>query len=448
MKNNQLATFSSRYIWMLIIPLFIEQVLSVTIGMADTIMVASVGEEAVSGIALVDSISILLIQLFSSFATGGAVIASQYLGKKEVDKAKKSAKALMEITILVSLVILVIGLVGNKRLLRLIFGNITQGVLNNADTYFIFILISYPFLGIINSANALFRSMGKSTITMVVSLIINVINIAGNAILIFGFNMGTAGAGIASLVSRVVGAVILLVVLCNNKHEIHIERFFHLEWNHNIVSKIVNIAVPSGIEGSIFQLGKIMVQAFIAGFGTASIAANATVNNICGFSNIPGVVIGLASITIIGQCCGARRFDSAMYYAKRLLLGTYLVMAITCTFFYFTTPMLVQFYNLSLEGSTLAVSANRACLLWTLAIWPLAFTVPNFIKATGDAKYTMVISISSMWIFRIFFSYLLGVKLGYGLMGVMYGMFFDWICRAIFFTYHFFVSHWQKREIV
>ena len=199
MKNNQLATFSSRYIWMLIIPLFIEQVLSVTIGMADTIMVASVGEEAVSGIALVDSISILLIQLFSSFATGGAVIASQYLGKKEVDKAKKSAKALMEITILVSLVILVIGLVGNKRLLRLIFGNITQGVLNNADTYFIFILISYPFLGIINSANALFRSMGKSTITMVVSLIINVINIAGNAILIFGFNMGTAGAGIASL---------------------------------------------------------------------------------------------------------------------------------------------------------------------------------------------------------------------------------------------------------
>ncbi len=445
MKDNKLQIFTPKYITFLIIPLFIEQLLTLTIGMADTIMVATAGEEAVSGIALVDSISVLLIMLFSSFATGGAVIASQYIGAKNEDKARKAAKTLMEITIIVSLFILAIGLIGNRHLLRFIFGDITQAVLDAADVYFFFILLSYPFLAIINSANALFRSMGKSTITMVVSVVINVINISGNAILIFGYNMGTAGAGIASLLSRIVGATILLIVLCSKKHPIHIESPLKLEWNSHMAKKIVNIAVPSGIEGSIFQLGKILVQSMIASFGTASIAANATVNNINGFANTPGVVIGLASVTIIGQCCGAKNYESAMYYAKRLLLGSFSVMFITCSIFLFAAPTLVSFYNLSAEGTRIAISVNRHCLIWTIAIWPLAFTVPHFIRATGDAKYPMVISITSMWIFRIIFSYFLGIKMQLGLLGVTYGMFFDWICRSIFFTYHFFKRKWIKK---
>lgn len=449
MAEKQLKLFTPKYIAFLIIPLLIEQVLSMTIGMADTIMVAGVGEEAVSGIALVDSISILLIILFSSFGTGGAVIVSQYIGKNDYKKANIAAKGLMELTVLISVFILAIGLVGNKALLRLIFGNVSVGVLDNADTYFIYILLSYPFLGIINSSNALFRSMGKSSITMFVSFIINIINISGNAILIFGYKMGAQGAGIASLASRIVGAIILLFFLANKKALIHIDRMLHFEWDSKIFKRIINIAVPAGLEGSIFQLGKILVQSLIASFGTASITANATVNNICGFANIPGAVIGLASITIIGQCCGAKKFESAMYYGKQFLLLSYVIMAITCIFFYFATPFLVSFYNLSQEGTELAIYVNRLCLIWTLFIWPLAFTVPNFVKATGNAKYPMVVSISCMWLFRIGFSYFLGRVLNLGLVGAMYGMFFDWIFRSIFFTHYFFKGKkWFDKEIV
>ena len=443
---KSIKIFTPKYIIFLIIPLLIEQLLTLTIGMADTIMVASCGESSVSGIALVDSISTLLINLFSSFATGGAVIASQYIGAKKNEKACIAAKNLIIITILVSASILIVGLIGNKNILRLIFGNITSEVLAAAEAYFILILCSYPFLALINSCNALFRAMGKSTITMVVSLLINLINISGNAIFIFIFGMGTRGAGLASLISRIVGAAILLIVLCNKKHPVHINSPLKLEWNSHIARKITSIAIPAGIEGSIFQLGKVLVQSMITTFGTASIAANAAVNNINSFANMPGAVIGLASVTIIGQCCGAQNYKAALYYAKRLLTAAYGIMFLTCILFFALTKPLVSLYNLSAEGTAIAIEVNYHCLIWSIAIWPLAFTMPNFIRATGDAKFPMVVSISSMWIFRIFFSYFLGVKFGYGLLGVTYGMFMDWICRASFFTHHFFKGKWMHKE--
>ena len=312
--------FTPSYLRSLIVPLFFEQLLTITIGMADTIMVAAVGEASVSGISLVDSISNLFIQLFSAFATGGAVVASQYMGRRDRISACKAAKQLVYITIIFSGVISAACLAGNRHLLRLIFGTIELDVMNAAENYFIFIVISYPFLALCNSCNALCRSMGRSRITMTVSLVMNVINIGGNAILIYIFGLGTAGAGIASFASRVVGATIMLVVVCNRKLEIHVDRLFRFEWNGMMVRKILRIGLPSGIENSTFHIGKILVQSLVSTFGTPSIAANAVINNITSFANIPGSVIGMASITVIGQCCGARRIDQAKYYARLLMV--------------------------------------------------------------------------------------------------------------------------------
>ena len=407
--------FTPSYLRALIIPLLFEQILTITIGMADTIMVAAVGEASVSGISLVDSISNLFIQLFSAFATGGAV--GHHISF-------------------------------NRHLLRLLFGSIEADVMTAAENYFIFIVLSYPFLALCNSCNALCRSMGKSKITMTVSLIMNIINIGGNAILIYGVGLGTAGAGIASLASRIAGAAIMLIVVCNTKLEIHIDRLFKLEWNGAMVKKILRIGLPSGVENSTFHIGKILVQSLVSTFGTASIAANAVVNNITTFANIPGSVIGLASITVIGQCCGAKRIDQAKYYARMLMILTYVMMALTCLVFYVLTPQLSSLYNLSDEALGISVECTRMLLIQTAIFWPLSFTLPNYLRAAGDARYTMIVAMASMWTCRIGFSYLLGEFFGMGLYGVSWAMVIDWYCRIIFFTRRWLKGGWKTKSVI
>ncbi len=439
--------FTTSYLKSLIIPLFFEQLLTITIGMADTIMVAAVGEASVSGISLVDSISNLFIQLFSAFATGGAVVASQFMGRKDRISACKAAKQLVYITIIFSGVISAVCLAGNRHLLALVFGSIEADVMSAAENYFIFIVISYPFLALCNSCNALCRSMGRSRITMTVSLVMNIINIGGNALLIYGAGLGTAGAGIASLASRVIGASVMLVVVCNRKLEIHVDRLFHFEWNGMMARRILRIGLPSGIENSTFHIGKILVQSLISTFGTPSIAANAVINNLTSFANIPGSVIGMASITVIGQCCGARRFDQARYYARLLMVLTYAMMAITCLVFFIFTPQLSMLYNLSDEALALSVKCTRMLLIQTALFWPLSFTLPNYLRAAGDARFTMGVAMTSMWACRVALAYLFAF-LGFGLYGACWAMVIDWYARIVFFLRRWLKGGWQEKTVI
>lgn len=445
-KKDQM--FDGAFLRSLIIPLLIEQILTLTIGMADTIMVANVGEEAVSGIALVDSISNLCIFLFSAFATGGAVVASQYLGRRDKVNASVAAKQLIYITAIFSGAIMLFGLVTGRHLLSWVFGSIEESVMDYAFQYFIFILISYPFLAVINSANALCRSMGKSRITMLVSLVMNIINIGGNAILIYVVGLGTAGAGIASLASRIIGAVIMLRVVSDSRLEINTGNLLHFVWKWPMIRRILRIGIPSGIENSIFHIGKILVQSLIAGYGTASIAAYAVMNNLGSIANIPGSVIGMASITVIGQCCGAGRYDQAKYYGRKLLIWAYILMILTGAVFYVFTPQFSGFYNLSPEATALAVEATRLLLVQTMIFWPLSFTLPNFLRAAGDAKYTMTVAICSMWVFRVILSYILGNLFGMGLIGIVWAMCIDWYCRIVFFVTRWVKGKWQLKQVI
>ncbi len=447
-KQKEERFFSSAFLRNLIIPLLIEQLLTLTIGMADTIMVANVGEAAVSGISLVDSLSNLFIQLFAAFATGGAVVASQYMGRKDKQSASTAAKQLVYITAIFSASVSLIGLIAGKHLLLLVFGRIEESVMNHAFDYFIFILISYPFLALTNSANALCRSMGRSRITMTVSIIMNIINIGGNAILIYGFGMGTAGAGIASLTSRVVGCVVMLTIISNEKLDIHTGNIFDFVWNGKMIARILRIGLPSGVENSMFHIGKVLVQSLVASFGTAAIAANAVVNNICGIANLPGSVIGMASITIIGQCCGAGDYKAAKYYARKLLTWVYCMMALTCIFFYIFTPEISRLYNLSDEALRLSVICNRICLINTIFFWPLSFTLPNFLRAAGDARYTMTVSMISMWTFRISLAYILGRAFGLGLIGTTLAMIVDWYFRLTLFSIRWIKGRWMTKKVI
>lgn len=440
--------FSNKYLAALIIPLLIETLLNVTIGMMDTIMVSTAGEASVSGVSLVDSLANLFVFLFSAFATGGAVVASQYLGRKDEANASRSAKQLIYLSLSFAFLIAVFLILFRIRIMKLVYGTIENDVETAALRYLTPIAISFPFLAITNSANAICRSMGKSRITMTVSLVMNIINVSGNAILIYGFDMGSLGAGLASLASRITASVIMLIVISKKNQQIRVDNIFKVEIRTDMIKRILRIALPSGIENCIFHIGKILVSSTIASFGTASIAANAVFNSLGTFANIPGTAIGMAAVTVVGQCCGAKKFDQAVYYAKRLLLLTYLLMGATCLFIYISTPFLGSLYNLSDAAYAMAVSYTRLDLIQTIIFWPLAFTIPNFLRASGDVKYTMIVSICSMWAFRVLSAKILGVYFGLGLLGVCWAMFIDWYCRGAFFLFRFLKGKWKEKTVI
>ncbi len=427
--------FSNQALYQLIIPLIIEQFLSVFVGMVDIMMISSSGEAAVSGISLVDTINILLINLFSALATGGSVVAAHYLGQKKREKACLSANQLLLSVTVLSSAIALISLLFNRLILSLIFGHVEKAVMESAVTYFYLSALSYPFLGIYNGCAALCRSMGNSKISMKTSLCMNCINIAGNSVFLYLFQMGVAGVGMATLISRITAAIIMCIIILNKNNTIYIDFALGFSPKFAIIKDILKVGIPTGLENSIFQLGKILVQSLIASFGTAAIAANAVANTVASFEVIPAAAIGLAMVTVTGQAYGAKRKEETIYYVKRLMKMAYLSIAVTSLLTCAAAPAIIRFYSLSQEASSIALSIilyhGIACIL----IWPSSFALPNALRATNHAKYTMIVSILSMWIFRIGFSYLIGDTMGFGALGVWIAMSIDWAVRSICFVW-------------
>ena len=440
--------FSRQFLFLLIVPLIAEQFLAITIGMVDTLMVTSVGEAAVSAVSIVDGISHLIVQLFASFATGGAVVVSQYLGRKDREAANDAAKQLLILSLGVATLLLVLCMPIRQAMISFIFGSIEIDVLQGSTIYFKYILLSLPFLASYNACAALFRSMGNSKISLIVSTLMNITNIAGNAYFIFVLNMGVAGAGLATLASRILSATIMVILISNKKNIIFIHKIWKLEWHWHKVKKILRIGIPTGIEGSIFHIGKLMVQSFIAAFGTVALAANAIAGSVSTMANIPGRAINMASITIIGQSIGAKRPDQALLYGKRLLFLAYGAIAFITIPVFIAAPSVVQAFNLSREASVLASNIIKTAMVASSLLWPIAFTIPNFLRAAGDVKYTMVVSMFSMWVFRVGSSYVLSFSLGFGVYGVWFGMYIDWVCRGIFFLARFVRGKWKKKKVI
>lgn len=444
MNSSSDYLFSNRDLRKLIIPLILEQILAVTVGMADTIMVASAGEAAVSAVSLADSIFILLINLFSALGTGGAVICGQQLGRRDQESACRAANQLILFTAVFSTAIMALTYIFRPFILHVIFGRITQEVMVNCNTYLLIVAASIPFIALYNAGAAVFRSMGDSKTAMYMSLVMNGINLVGNAILIFGLRMGVAGAAIPTLVSRIVAAVVILKILADQTKTVHLTLPFRLRFDFPLLKKVLGIGVPNGLENSMFQLGKIMVLSIVSGFGTASIAANAASNNIAMFETLPGMAMGFAMLTVVSRCTGAGDYTQARYYIKKLLAVTYvLIFAITVV----TTialPFLVNLYHLSAEATGYTTKIIWAHGIGVCTIWPLAFTIPNALRASSDVKYTMILSIVSMWIFRIGFSYLLGIWLGLGVFGVWIAMEIDWVFRGFCFTKRYLSGKWTQ----
>ncbi|MDF2950941.1 MAG: family efflux transporter [Anaerocolumna sp.] len=439
--------FSKQQLRKLIIPLIIEQVLAVSVGMADVIMVSRVGEAAVSGVSIVDTLNILLINIFSALATGGAVVAAQYLGQKDEKKASTAGGQLLLSSGFIAFIITLISLMGNKIILRQIYGSVDATVMENASLYFYITALSFPFLAAYNSGAALFRAMGNSKISMIVSLIMNLINVVGNAIMIFGFHAGVEGVAIPTLISRAVAAVIILILIHNKELPIHINNLLHIGFHWTMIKRILRIGIPNSLENSMFQIGKILVQGLIASYGIAAISANAISNNIASIGNIPGAAIALAMITVVGQCIGANDYEQAKHYTKKLMRLSYIIMFFLNISIILLAKPMIALYGLSEITSTTALRIITYHSIASVLFWPISFTLPSALRASNDVKYTMVTAIASMWLCRIGFSYVFGTVLGLGVTGVWLAMFADWIFRGISFTWRFYSGKWKLKAL-
>ncbi|HOO27230.1 MAG TPA: MATE family efflux transporter [Lachnospiraceae bacterium] len=437
--------FSKKALNKLIGPLVMEQILAVAVGMIDVIMIASVGEAAVSGVSLVDNISILLIGLFSALATGGAVVAGHFLGQNDEENACRAANQIVLFVIVSSVGIMILYLLGRNFILTVVFGKIEEDVMRAASTYLIITGLSIPGIALYNGCAALFRAMGNSKITMWISLVMNVLNAAGNAVLIYLVHIGVAGAAIATTFSRYVAAVTIMILLFNKNNTIHLDRHFEFRFHRAMIRKILYIGIPTGLENSIFQLGKILILSLVSVCGTYAIAANAVAGTIGVLNVIPGNAMSLALLSVVSVCIGADNFEQARYYTKKLIIKVHIFTGIISAMIILFAPFIVKIYHLSEQTASATETLIRMHAVCAMLFWPESFVLPNTLRASNDVRFTMGISIFSMWVFRIGASYLFVNVFDMNIVGVWMAMFIDWLFRAAVFVTRYIRGRWQSK---
>jgi putative MATE family efflux protein len=441
--------WNNKRLFTLFVPLIIEQLLVVMMGIIDMVMVSYVGEHAVSGISLVESINFLFITAFSAIATGGSVVISQYLGRKDEKNACVSAKQLIYISVFISAVLMIFTLFTRRLMLKTIYGNIADDVMKSADIYFIFIAISYPFLALYTAAAAIFRSMGNSKVPMQIVILMNILNIGGNALFIYVMKMGVAGAALSTLIGRIAASVVLIYLLMKDKTRIvNLYGISKIKLDGGIIKRILNIGIPSGLESSMFQVGKILVTRIFTVFGTAAIAANAVGATINSLAFMPGSGYGMGLLIVTGQCIGAGDYLAAKKHTKKIVTLSYLTYLIINIFIFIFMDAIIGFFNLSPEAHNMCALFLRVHCVTSTLFWCPSFVIPNALKAAGDARYVMVIAVCSMWFVRVCSAYLLSYTLNFGPVGVYLAMGADFLFRGIFYAKRWLSNKWIEKKVI
>ena len=440
--------FSNKALKKLILPLIIEQILIMAVGVADTVMVSYAGEVAISGVGLVDMFNNLIITVLAAIDAGGAIIVSQYIGNKDRKNANKASSQLLTITIVIATVIMLGCLVFHRILLSTFFGAIEMDVMKAATTYFLISAISFPFLGVYNSAAALYRSMEKTRTTMYVSILMNIINVVGNYIGVFILHAGVAGVAVPTLISRIVAAIIMFALSLNSSNLVYVKIKNVFAWNQEMISRMLKIAVPNGIENGLFTLGRVLVTSIVALFGTSQIAANSVAGSIDQIAVVVVNAINLGIVVVVGQCIGANDYEQAKYYIKKLMKISYIVTGIIGSAVILLLPWILNLYSLSSEARNLTFILVIMHNIMATALHPTAFVLPNGLRAAGDVKFSMVVGIVSMILFRLGAAVLFGIIFNLGIIGVWIAMGSDWLCRSVCFVIRFIKGKWRQFKVI
>ena len=444
--NNLL--YPNRAMFLLLVPIVVEQLLNSFMGMADTMMVSNVGGEAISAVSLVDSINNLVIQMFAAMASGAAIICSQYLGHRDKEGSNKAARQVLLTVLAISVSLTLIGLLLRKPLLRLIFGQIDPGVMDKAMSYFLVTILSYPFLALFNAGAAFFRAGGNSRFPMIVSVISNLLNIGGNAILIFGLDMGVTGAALSTLFSRIFCAVVVLFSLRRDGQPIVVRDYYRIRPDMPLIMKILAIGIPSGIENGMFQFGKLAIQSTVSAMGTAAIAAQAMANILEMVNGIFGVGVGIGLMTMVGQALGAGRKEEARYYIVKCTKIGLVGILVSCLAVFGLAEPVTRLAGMEPESARLCLEMVTAITIAKPLFWAFSFIPGYGMRAAGDVKFSMITSTLTMWCLRVVLCIFLVKAYNMGPMAVWYGMFADWAVRGIVFTLRFRGDRWLQKRVI
>lgn len=451
MKENtkeQQHIFTNQMLRSLLIPVIFEQVLNSLMGTVDTMMVSNVGSAAISAVSLVDSINVLVIQAFSALAAGGAIICSQYIGQKNHEMANKSARQVLFIITAISVAVTILCLIFRIPLLQFIFGKVEADVMTASRTYFFYTAISFPFIALYDAGASIFRSQGNTRGPMTVSVISNVINIGGNAVLIWVFHMGVAGAAIATLASRIFCAVVVLWQLRLNRQPIVVKNYYQIRPDGKMIGRILSLGIPSGVENSMFQLGKLSIQSSVSTLGTIAIAAQAMTNILENLNGIAAIGVGIGLMTVVGQCLGAGRKDEAIYYIKKLSIIAEIIIIASCLLVFALTIPITKLGGMEPQSAQMCFHMVTWITIIKPIVWVMAFVPAYGLRAAGDVKFSMLTSCITMWAFRFCLCVYLIRFRGFGPMAVWIGMFTDWTVRGIVFSFRFHSRKWLNHKVV
>ena len=442
----QKQLFSNRMLVLLVLPLIFEQLLGTFVSMVDGVMVSTVGEAAISAVSLVGQISAVMRNLFGALATGGSIVTSQFIGAGKRKGACRSAGQVITMTVGTSAVLGLLCILFNRPLLQLIFSDVEKEVMDDAVTYFFYDALSYPFLAVCSAGAAVMRANGNSKVTFYNSLLRNGVNIAGNAICIYGLRMGVEGVAIPTAICRVVGAAAMMLVVMGKKQAVRPAARDILSVDHKLMGRMMRVGMPTAFENSLFQLGRVMTLSMITGFGTYQIAANSTANNLTGLVVSITTAFRMASMTVIGQCVGARDPEQIRRNYKKLMIAEYIGNAAAAVAMVLLRyPLLGLYSGLSPESTELAAKLMCIHLLPSIALYPLSFMLTGPLRAANDSAFPMWVSILSMAVFRLTLAQILCVNLGWGAKGVWYAMVVDWVCRSVCFTWRWHSGAWKKK---
>jgi putative MATE family efflux protein len=446
-QDKEGRLFSNRALLLLILPIIAEQFLNALMGMVDSMMVSNVGSAALSGVSLVDSVNNLVIQAFNALATGAVIICSTYIGQKDIEKARKSASQVVLVSAALSGAVTLICLLFRMGILRLVFGRIDADVMSAASVYFTLTILSYPGIALSAAGSAIFRAQSETKLPMNISILSNILNIAGNAFLIFGLGMGVYGAAIATLFSRTFSAVVLLTLLRKKERLLYVREYHKIRPNGNMIRKILSMGVPNGIENSMFQFGKLAIQSSVAILGTTAIAAQAMTNIFENVNGVAGIGVGIGLMTVTGQCLGAGRKEETIYYVKKLVVWAYIAILSSCLLTYAIAGPVTKRAGMEEESSKLCLYMLGWITVIKPVFWPLSFALPYGLRAAGDVRFSMLISTATMWLCRVTLATFLIRVLGFGPMGVWIGMFADWGIRAVIFSFRFAGGKWIHKVV-
>lgn len=439
--------FSNRKLLLLLIPIIAEQFLNSLMGMADSMMVSNIGAAALSGVSLVDSINNLVVQAFNAMATGGVIICATCIGQKDIKRANDSARQVLLVSGFISFAVMILCLLFRNQLLLRIFGQIEPDVMEAASIYFFLTILSYPGISLAAAGSAIFRAQSNTRLPMNVAIVSNILNVVGNAVLIWVFKLGVYGAAIATLSSRVFSAVVLLVLLRRDNQQIFIRDYFKIRPDFEKIKTILSMGIPNGIENSMFQFGKLAIQSSVSLLGTAAIAAQSMTNIFENVNGVAGIGVGIGLMTITGQCLGAGRKDEAIYYTKKMVGWGFIAILSSCLLTYAIGRPVTILAGMQEESASLCLYMLGWITIVKPILWPLSFVTPYAMRAAGDVKFSMIVATLTMWLCRVTLAtYLIRVA-GFGAMGVWIGMFCDWGIRDIIFTIRFKSGKWIHKVI-